>query len=58
MYEENAIRIEFFGDEIEAIYTLHPLTGEVIREEEEMYVFPASHYDRRCRAYGEGHYLH
>ena len=32
------------GDEIEAIYTLHPLTGEVIREEEEMYVFPASHY--------------
>ena len=44
MYEENAIRIEFFGDEIEAIYTLHPLTGEVIREEEEMYVFPASHY--------------
>ena len=44
MYEENAIRIEFFGDEIEAVYTLHPLTGEVIREEEEMYVFPASHY--------------
>lgn len=44
MYEENAIRIEFFGDEIEAIYTLHPLTGEVIRQEEEIYVFPASHY--------------
>ncbi len=44
MYEENALRIEFFGDEIEAIYTLHPLTGEVIREENEMYVFPASHY--------------
>ena len=44
MYEEHAIRIEFFGDEIEAIYTLHPLTGEVIREETEMYVFPASHY--------------
>ncbi|MFW0109639.1 excinuclease ABC subunit UvrB [Rothia sp. P13129] len=44
MYEENAIRIEFFGDEIETIYTLHPLTGEIIREEEEMYVFPASHY--------------
>jgi len=44
MYEEHAIRIEFFGDEIEAIYTLHPLTGEVIREEDEMYVFPASHY--------------
>jgi excinuclease ABC subunit B len=44
MYEENALRIEFFGDEIEAIYTLHPLTGEIIREEDEMYVFPASHY--------------
>ncbi|MEC5190912.1 MULTISPECIES: excinuclease ABC subunit UvrB [unclassified Arthrobacter] len=44
MYEELAIRIEFFGDEIENIYTLHPLTGEIIRDETEMYVFPASHY--------------
>ncbi|MFC6707255.1 excinuclease ABC subunit UvrB [Flexivirga alba] len=44
VYEELAIRIEFFGDEIERIYTLHPLTGEIVREEEEMYVFPASHY--------------
>ncbi len=44
MYEELAVRIEFFGDEIEAIYTLHPLTGTVVREEEEMYIFPASHY--------------
>lgn len=43
-YEELAIRVEFFGDEIERIYTLHPLTGEVVREETEMYVFPASHY--------------
>ena len=43
-YEELAIRVEFFGDEIDRIYTLHPLTGEVVREEEEMYVFPASHY--------------
>lgn len=54
MYEEQAIRIEFFGDEIENIYTLHPLTGDIIREEEEMYVFPASHYvagvDRMSRA--------
>ena len=54
MYEEHAIRIEFFGDEIEAIYTLHPLTGEVIREEDEMYVSPASHYvagpERMARA--------
>jgi dephospho-CoA kinase len=44
MYEELAVRIEFFGDEVERIYTLHPLTGEVVREEQEMYVFPASHY--------------
>ncbi|WP_409483117.1 excinuclease ABC subunit UvrB [Arsenicicoccus dermatophilus] len=43
-YEELAIRIELFGDEIERIYTLHPLTGEVVREEQEMYVFPATHY--------------
>lgn len=44
MYEELAVRIEFFGDEIESIQTLHPLTGQVIREEDEMYIFPASHY--------------
>jgi len=44
VYEELAIRIEFFGDEVERIYTLHPLTGEVVREETEMYVFPATHY--------------
>ncbi|MGO3763258.1 excinuclease ABC subunit UvrB [Glutamicibacter arilaitensis] len=44
MYEEQAVRIEFFGDEVEAIHTLHPVTGEVIREETEMYIFPASHY--------------
>ncbi|TAP43799.1 excinuclease ABC subunit UvrB [Arthrobacter sp. S39] len=54
MYEELAIRIEFFGDEIENIHTLHPLTGEMIRDEEEMYVFPASHYvagpERMARA--------
>lgn len=44
MYEELAVRIEMFGDEIEKIMTLHPLTGEIIREESEMYIFPASHY--------------
>ncbi|HKU12282.1 excinuclease ABC subunit UvrB [Sinomonas sp.] len=44
MYEELALRIEFFGDEVESIHTLHPVTGEVLREETEMYVFPASHY--------------
>ena len=44
MYEEHALRIEMFGDEIEKIMTLHPLTGEIIRDESEMYVFPATHY--------------
>ena len=44
MYEELALRIEMFGDEIERLTTLHPLTGEIIRDEEEMYIFPASHY--------------
>ena len=44
MYEEHAVRIEFFGDEIEALSTLHPLTGEVLTEDTEIYVFPASHY--------------
>ena len=38
------MRIEFFGDEIERLSTLHPLTGEVLTEDEELYVFPASHY--------------
>ncbi|MDP9221719.1 MAG: excinuclease ABC subunit UvrB [Actinomycetota bacterium] len=44
VYEELALRLEFFGDELERIYTLHPVTGEVVREEKEMYVFPATHY--------------
>ncbi len=44
VYEEMAIRIEMFGDEIERLMTLHPLTGEVISEDEELYIFPASHY--------------
>ena len=44
MYEELALRIEMFGDEIERLTTLHPLTGEIVRDEEEMYIFPASHY--------------
>ena len=44
MYEELAVRIEMFGDEIEKIMTLHPLTGEIVNDESEMYIFPASHY--------------
>ncbi|MCF3177432.1 excinuclease ABC subunit UvrB [Streptomyces sioyaensis] len=44
VYEELAVRIEMFGDEIEALSTLHPLTGEVISDDQELYIFPASHY--------------
>ncbi|MFI1519609.1 excinuclease ABC subunit UvrB [Kitasatospora cineracea] len=44
VYEELAVRIEMFGDEIEALYTLHPLTGEVISQDDAIHVFPASHY--------------
>lgn len=44
MYEELAIRIEMFGDEIEKIMTLHPLTGEILRDQSEIHIFPATHY--------------
>src|SRR5207248_9470904 len=44
VYEELAVRIEMFGDEIERLMTLHPLTGEVRTEDDEVHVFPASHY--------------
>ena len=44
VYEELAIRIEFFGDEIDRISTLHPLTGDVIDHETSVHIFPASHY--------------
>jgi excinuclease ABC subunit B len=54
VYEELACRIEMFGDDIERLYYLHPLTGEVIREVDELFVFPATHYvagpDRMERA--------
>ena len=43
-YEELAIRIEFFGDEIEQLYYLHPLTGDMVREVPELRIFPATHY--------------
>ncbi len=56
VYEELAVRIEMFGDEVERLYYLHPLTGEVVREVEELFVFPASHYvagpERMERAIG------
>ncbi|WP_250505879.1 excinuclease ABC subunit UvrB [Bowdeniella massiliensis] len=44
VYEELAIRIEMFGDEIDALATLHPLTGDVVAETEQVFLFPASHY--------------
>ncbi|HRY10021.1 MAG: excinuclease ABC subunit UvrB [Actinobacteria bacterium] len=44
MYEEHPVRIEFFGDEVERLMTLHPVTGEVLTEDTELYVFPATHY--------------
>ncbi|HEY6810155.1 MAG TPA: excinuclease ABC subunit UvrB [Propionibacteriaceae bacterium] len=44
MYEELAVRVEFFGDEVERLSTLHPVTGEVVTEDREIYLFPASHY--------------
>ncbi|GAW48269.1 MULTISPECIES: excinuclease ABC subunit UvrB [unclassified Nocardioides] len=44
VYEEHAVRIEFFGDEIERLMTLHAVTGEVITDDTELYVFPATHY--------------
>lgn len=53
-YEELAVRIEFFGDEIEALYYLHPLTGDVVRKVDTLRIFPATHYvagpDRMERA--------
>ncbi|MGI8900699.1 MAG: excinuclease ABC subunit UvrB [Nocardioides sp.] len=44
VYEEHAVRVEFFGDEIERLMTLHPVTGELITDDSELYVFPATHY--------------
>ncbi|MET3859795.1 excinuclease ABC subunit B [Dietzia sp. 2505] len=53
-YEELAVRIEFFGDEVDALYYIHPLTGDVVRKVDEVRIFPATHYvagpDRMARA--------
>jgi len=57
VYEEHPVRIEMFGDEIERMMTLHPVTGEIITEDKEMYIFPATHYvagpERMSRAIGD-----
>ncbi|MDQ6686626.1 MAG: excinuclease ABC subunit UvrB [Actinomycetota bacterium] len=44
VYEEHAVRVEFFGDEVERLMALHPVTGEVLSDDQELYVFPATHY--------------
>ncbi|GGG76758.1 excinuclease ABC subunit UvrB [Corynebacterium pelargi] len=43
-YEELAVRVEFFGDEIDSLYYIHPLTGDVVRQVDEIRIFPATHY--------------
>jgi excinuclease ABC subunit B len=57
VYETHPVRIEMFGDEIERLMTLHPVTGEILTDDEELYVFPASHYvagpERMARAIGD-----
>ena len=54
VYETHPVRIEMFGDEIERLMTLHPVTGEIVTEDDEIYVFPATHYvagpERMARA--------
>jgi excinuclease ABC subunit B len=56
MYEEHPVRVEMFGDEIERLMTLHPVTGEILTDDQEIYVFPATHYvagpERMERAIG------
>jgi excinuclease ABC subunit B len=43
-YEETLVRVEYFGDEVERMLEMNPVTGEVIRELGEMIIYPASHY--------------
>ena len=54
VYETHPVRIEMFGDEIERLMTLHPVTGEILTDDEELYIFPATHYvagpERMARA--------
>ena len=54
VYETNPVRIEMFGDEIERLMTLHPVTGEILTDDPELYIFPATHYvagpERMARA--------
>lgn len=53
-YEERAVRIEFFGDDVDELYYIHPLTGDVLERVDEVRIFPATHYvagpERMARA--------
>ena len=57
VYEEHPVRIEMFGDEVERLMSLHPVTGEILTDDKEIYIFPASHYaagpERMNRAISE-----
>ena len=44
VYEEHPVRIEFFGDDIDRLMSLHPVTGEILTDDQELYIFPATHY--------------
>ena len=43
-HEERAVRIEFFGDDVDELYYIHPLTGDVLERVDEVRIFPATHY--------------
>jgi excinuclease ABC subunit B len=53
-YEETVARVEYFGDEVDRITEMNPITGEVLREMSELWVYPATHYvataERMARA--------
>ncbi len=57
VYEEHPVRIEMFGDVVERLMTLHPVTGEILTEDTELHIFPATHYvagpERMERAVGQ-----
>ena len=56
-YEEFAVRIELWGDEVEQLSLINPLTGEVIRQEKQFFIYPAKHFvmpeDRIANAVAE-----
>ncbi|MAI66881.1 MAG: excinuclease ABC subunit B [Phycisphaerae bacterium] len=64
-YEKFGIRLEFFGDEVERIELIHPVSGETLAQETDVFIFPAVHYvmpqaglNRACKAIGEELKMH